>query len=47
MRRPLTKEEWRMGLTEETRPGGCAPIAAVALALFLAAVLAMASGTWS
>lgn len=47
MRRPLTKEEWRMGYTEDMRPSGCAPIAAVATALFLAAVLAMASGAWS
>lgn len=43
MRRPLTKEEWRRGYTEDMRPSGCAPVAGVAIALLLMAVLAMAS----
>lgn len=43
MRRPLTKEEWRMGYSEDMRPSGCAPVAVVAFVLFLAAVFALAS----
>lgn len=47
MRRPLTKEEWRMGYTEDMRPCGCATVAAVAFAILLVAMLAMSTGAWS
>lgn len=39
----LTKEEWKMGLTEESKRGGCLVAAAMALmCLATAAVIALA-----
>ena len=42
MSRPLTKEEWRAGLTPETRVSGCACVLAALVALVMVAVIALA-----
>lgn len=40
----MSKEEWRAGMVEGERPGGCAAIALVLYAIALSAVLALAVG---